>query len=238
MQEPFQTDPQLERDRRRRDLALGYNLFAKMRWGDLGEGHITARDPVLTDHFWLLAFGVDFGTATVDDTVLVGPDGSIVNDDRSINITAFHIHHPIHAARPDVIAAAHVHTAYGTPFSTERRVIPPTHQEATVFFEDTALFDDEEVQILGLDGGERIAKALGDASFAILANHGLLTTGPSVATAIAQFVLMERACETVMKAPGAIPITDTAARVAKAALRHPDMAWQSWQFLLQRHLSF
>ena len=105
-----------------------------------------------------------------------------------------------------------------------------------MFFEDTALFDDEEVQILGVEGGERIAAALGDCSFAILANHGLLTTGASVAAAVAQFVLMERVCETVMKAPNAMPISAEAARTAQADLRHPDMAWHSWQYLLQRHL--
>ncbi|MFZ8989499.1 MAG: hypothetical protein ACO2ZJ_04070 [Pseudohongiellaceae bacterium] len=33
------------RARRKRECALGYRLFAAHRWGDLGDGHISARDP-------------------------------------------------------------------------------------------------------------------------------------------------------------------------------------------------
>ena len=31
------------RARRKRDCALGYRLFAAQKWGDLGDGHISAR---------------------------------------------------------------------------------------------------------------------------------------------------------------------------------------------------
>ena len=126
--------------------------------------------------------------------VLVAPDGSATDQDgrpARINNTAYHIHHPIHEARPDVTAAAHVHTAWGTPFAAERRMIEPITQESTMFYEDHALFDDEEVQILSCDGGKRIAVALGECRAVILANHGLLTVGSSPADAIGWFVLME-----------------------------------------------
>ena len=39
---------------RKWEAALGYRIFAEMRWGQLGDGHVTARDPILTDHFWIL----------------------------------------------------------------------------------------------------------------------------------------------------------------------------------------
>ena len=75
--EPFdaQRTPEAERAHRQRMCALGYRIFAAMRWGQLGDGHISARDPILTDHFWLLDWGVPFHQATVDQLVLVGPDG-------------------------------------------------------------------------------------------------------------------------------------------------------------------
>ena len=46
------------RARRKRDCALGYRLFAAQKWGDLGDGHISARDPERTDCFWMLRYGV------------------------------------------------------------------------------------------------------------------------------------------------------------------------------------
>ena len=36
--------PEEMRKRRKRDLALGYRILAAQRWGDLGDGHISARD--------------------------------------------------------------------------------------------------------------------------------------------------------------------------------------------------
>ena len=55
-----------ERAHRKRMCALGYRIFGAMRWGMLGDGHISARDPVFTDHFWLLDWAVPFAQATVD----------------------------------------------------------------------------------------------------------------------------------------------------------------------------
>ena len=74
--------PEEVRARRKRDCALGYRLFAAMRWGDAGDGHISARDPIKTDHFWMLAYDISYHKATVDDLVLVAPDGSLAEGGR------------------------------------------------------------------------------------------------------------------------------------------------------------
>ena len=88
-------DIEAERLKRKREVALGYRIFASLRWGDLGDGHITARDPEQPDHLWLLRYPLGFEQATIDDLVLVGPDGSTTDGDE-INMTAYNIHHPIH----------------------------------------------------------------------------------------------------------------------------------------------
>ncbi|MGI9615533.1 MAG: class II aldolase/adducin family protein, partial [Acidimicrobiales bacterium] len=63
---------------RKRELAFSYRLFAAFRWGDLGDGHITARDPQRTECFWVLRSGLSFHRATIDDLVLVDPAGDPV----------------------------------------------------------------------------------------------------------------------------------------------------------------
>ena len=225
-----------DRRTRKRELALSYRLFASFRWGDLGDGHITARDPERTDCFWVLRSGVSFHRATVDDLLLVGPTGAVIEGDGRYNTTAHHIHWPIHEARPDVIAAAHTHTQWGTPFSAERRLLGPITQEACMFHDDHSLFDDEEVQVLSLDGGKRIASALGSNLAVILANHGLLTTGPGVAEATAAFVTMERVCEAILKAPAAKPISAASAAIAKQGLRAPESFRAAFGDLVDRHI--
>ncbi|MDH3499224.1 MAG: class II aldolase/adducin family protein [Acidimicrobiia bacterium] len=240
--EQFFDDPVAERARRREQLAQAYRLFGALKYGDLGDGHISIRDPERTNHFWLLRYGVSFHAAAATDTVLVAPDGSTVDEaaigasPAPINISAYHIHHPIHEARPDVAAAAHVHTPWGTAFSTERRLIEPINQEATQFFETHALFDDEEVQVLSTEGGKRIAVALGDKRSIILANHGLLTTGRSVADALGWLVTMERACEVQLKANNPVRLSDDATRIARADLVSDHVGWQTFQYLIRRHL--
>ncbi len=234
--EPVAGDPERERVRRKRDLALGYRIFAALRWGDLGDGHISARDPEHADCFWLLGYGVSYHTATVADLVLVNPEGVVVSGDGDINAAAYHIHQPIHVARPDVVSAAHVHTPWGTPFSAERRPIEPITQEATIFFDDCSIFDDPEVQVLSTDGGARIAAALGSNRAVTLANHGILTVGASVAEAVAAFVTLERVAEAHMKARDAKPIPAEAAQVAMDDLTQPGALWQMFQWLLLRHV--
>ncbi len=206
------------RTERKIQVALGYRILAAQGWGDLGDGHISGRDPERTDCFWMLCYGVSYHQARVSDLVLVGPDGELVDGEGLINKAAYFIHHPILTARPDAVSATHVHTGWGTPFSAEVRPIEPISQESCVFFEDHAIFDDEEVDIQSTEGGKRIAVALGSNRAVILRNHGLLTVGDRVDEAVGSFVIMERVAEAHMKARAAVPISPGAARHAKKGL--------------------
>jgi ribulose-5-phosphate 4-epimerase/fuculose-1-phosphate aldolase len=224
------------RARRKWECALGYRLFAAHRWGDLGDGHISARDPEKTDCFWMLRWGVSYHAARVADLVLVGPDGSLVEGEGNINIAGYYIHHPILEARPDLVSAVHVHSGWGSPFSAEARMIEPISQESCIFFEDHALWNDEEVQVQSVPAGRRIAEALAQNSSIILRNHGLLTAGDSVAEAVGRFVYMERVAELHMKAHDPKPISAEAARFAKADLIRMGIGRQGFLSLLRRHI--
>ena len=228
--------PDQIRSRRKRDCALGYRLLAAQRWGDLGDGHISARDPERTDCFWMLRYGVSYHAAKVSDLVLVAPDGSLAEGDGFVNVAGYYIHQPILAARPDAVSAVHVHTGWGTPFSAEARLLEPITQEACIFFEDHALFDDEEVQVQSLDGGTRIAKALGQTRAIILRNHGLLNVGDSVAEAVGSFVYMERVAEAHMKVRQAKPISAAAARFAQADLTSQGIGRSGFASLVRLHI--
>ena len=228
-----------ERAHRKRICALGYRIFGALRWGMLGDGHISARDPGFTDHFWLLDWGIPFGEATVGKLVLVGPSGEVKDADDSstgaVNTAGYNIHHPLLAARPDVVSAAHTHTAFGTPWSANAEPFRALSQEACAFVFDQALFDDEEVEVLSIDGGKRIAAVLGDKKFCILRNHGLLTVGRSVEAAIGWFVMAERVAEVHVKAPHGRAISDEAAALAASTLSPDPVGWRMFQWL-QRSL--
>jgi ribulose-5-phosphate 4-epimerase/fuculose-1-phosphate aldolase len=228
--------PEAVRSARKQEVALGYRILAALHWGDLGDGHISARDPERHDCFWLLRYGVSYHEAKVSDLVLVGPDGELVEGEGLTNTAAYYIHHPILMARPDAVSATHVHTSWGTPFAAELRPIQPITQESCIFFEDHALFDDEEVQVQSTEAGARIAEALGSMRAIILRNHGLLTVGDSVAEAVGSFVHMERVAEAHMKARDAVPISAEAARFAQADLVKHGIGRFAFSALIARHI--
>jgi ribulose-5-phosphate 4-epimerase/fuculose-1-phosphate aldolase len=192
-----------ERLHRKQRLAASFRLFSRFGFDEGVAGHITARDPELTDHFWVNPFGMHFGHIRVSDLLLVRHDGKIVEGDQPVNQAAFAIHSQIHAARPDVIAAAHSHSVYGKTWSTLGRLLDPITQDVCAFYEDHALFDDFTGVVLDTEEGKRIAYALGERKAAILRNHGLLTVGHSVEEAVWWFITMERSCHAQLMAEAA-----------------------------------
>jgi len=192
-----------ERRYRKQRLAAAFRLFGKLGFGEGTAGHITARDPERLDHFWVNPLGMSFRQVRVRDLILVNHQGEVVEGTWPLNQAAFIIHSQIHAARSDVVAAAHAHSVHGKAWSTLQRPLDPLTQDACAFYEDHALFDDYTGAVLEIDEGKRIAHALGDCKAAILANHGLLTVGHTVDEAAWWFITMERTCQTQLLAEAA-----------------------------------
>ena len=210
-----------ERLHRKQRLAAAFRLFGKFGFDEGVAGHITARDPEHLDRFWLNPFGMNFKHIRVSDLICVDHSGEVVEGDAMVNRAAFAIHSQVHAARPDVIAAAHSHSLYGKAWSSLGRLLDPITQDACGFFEDHALFDDFTGVVLDLEEGKRISAALGDKKAVILRNHGLLTVGHSVDTAVWAFITMERSCQAQLLAEAAgTPI-----------LIDADMARKTWKMV-------
>src|SRR5690242_18250636 len=176
-----------ERLHRKQRLAASFRLFGRFGFDEGVAGHITARDPEHADRFWVNPFGMNFKQICVDDLICVDHSGEVVEGDASVNQAAFAIHSQVHAARPDVVAAAHSHSVYGKAFSSLGRKLAPLTQDSCIFFEDHALFDDFTGVVLDVEEGKRLAHALGETKAVILRNHGLLTVGHSVEETIYWF---------------------------------------------------
>jgi ribulose-5-phosphate 4-epimerase/fuculose-1-phosphate aldolase len=200
---PTFDNPEDERQHRKERLAAGFRLFSRFGFDEGVAGHITARDPILPDHFWVNPFGMSFGHIRASDLLLVNHHGEVVEGDRVVNQAAFAIHSQVHAARPDVVAAAHSHSPYGKTWSTLGRPLDPITQDVCIFYNDHAVFEDYTGVVLDIEEGKRIAHALGDYKAAILRNHGLLTVGESVDEAVFWFITMERSCQVQLMAEAA-----------------------------------
>ena len=180
---PHFDDVEQERTHRKQRLAAAFRVFGKFGFDEGVAGHITARDPELTDHFWVNPLGVAFSQIKVSDLELVSHDGRIVVGDRPINRAAFAIHSQVHVARPDVVAAAHSHALYGKAWSSLGRLLDPITQDSCIFYGSHSLYDDFNGVVLDEEEGRNVAAALGPTNKAvILQNHGFLTVGAHAST--------------------------------------------------------
>lgn len=201
---PFvERTPAEERAWRKQRLAAAFRIFGRLGFNEGIAGHITARDPERLDHFWVNPFGMSFRQVRVADLILVNHEGEVVEGSWPLNQAAFAIHSQVHAARPDVIAAAHSHSIYGKAFSSLHRQLRPLTQDACIFYEDHGLYDDYGGVADDVEEGKRIAAAVGDTKAAVLANHGLITVGHTVDEALFWFVTMERTCQAELTAMAA-----------------------------------
>jgi len=228
-----------ERLHRKQQLAGAFRVFGRFGFSEGVAGHITARDPELTDHFWVNPFGISFNKIKVSDLILVNHDGKIVEGKHQmLNKAAFAIHSRIHFARPDAIAAAHAHSIYGKTWSVFGRNLDPITQDACAFYDDHGVYDEYTGVVSELSEGDRIAEALSDRKAAILKNHGLLTVGGSVEETAFWFISMERCCQAQILAESTgneIQKIDheTALKTRNEEVGFPIAGWFSYQPIWQ-----
>jgi ribulose-5-phosphate 4-epimerase/fuculose-1-phosphate aldolase len=221
-----------ERRHRRQRLAAAFRIFARLGYDEGIAGHISARDPGRPDRFWVNPFARSFAQVRASELVLVDEAGEVVEGDHPVNRAAFAIHSQVHAARPDCVAAAHAHSLHGKAWSSLARLLDPLTQDACVFYDDHALFDDYTGVVREVEEGKRIAVALGEAKAVILRNHGLLTVGHSVDEAAWWFITMDRTCRAQLLAEAAgtpVPIDPATARLTAGQVGTSHAGWLGFQ---------
>jgi len=226
-----------ERLHRKRMLAASFRLFSRFGFDEGVAGHITARDPERLDHFWVNPFGMHFGQIRASDLILVNHRGDVVEGNHPVNGAAFAIHSQLHAARPDVVAAAHTHSIYGKSWASLGRLLDPITQDSCAFYEDHGLFADFTGVVYDTSEGERIAQALGQYKAAILRNHGLITVGHTVEEAAWWFITMERSCQAQLLAEAAgapVKIDHANAAATRLQVGNHLAGWFQFQPLLAR----
>ncbi|KAI7019859.1 arad-like aldolase/epimerase, partial [Hortaea werneckii] len=192
-----------ERMYRKQHLAAAYRVFADRGFDEGVAGHISVRDPILTDHFWLNPLSQHFSQISVSDLILVDEEGTVVVGEEPINAAAFAIHSEIHKARPDVTAACHAHSVYGKAFSVFGRELDMMTQDSLRFHKSHAVYPQFGGVVLDREEGRRIAEHLGDGKAIILQNHGLLTVGSSVDSAAFWFLSLDKTCHAQLLADAA-----------------------------------
>ncbi len=182
------------------DLAACYRLIAMYGWDDLVFTHISARVPGPDEHFLINAYGMLFEEMTATSLVKVDLAGDKVLDSpHPVNPAGFVIHSAVHEARPDVGCVLHTHTKAGVAVSAQKDGLLPISQISLFPYASLGYHDYEGVA-LNDDEKPRLVADLGENNALILRNHGLLTTGATIADAFLNMYALETACQTQIMA--------------------------------------
>ena len=186
--------------RTRVELAAAYRLVALFGWDDLVFTHISARVPGRHDEFLINPYGLLFEEITASSLVRVDAAGNKLDDSAyPVNPAGFTIHSAVHAARHDAQCVLHIHSLNGIAVSAQRGGVLPLSQQS-IFVLSSLGYHDYEGVALRDDEKPRLVADLGDRSFLMLRNHGLLTVGPTVADAFLSMYLFETVCTIQVRA--------------------------------------
>lgn len=237
---PEFSDKQTQQQYEKQRLAGAFRLFSKYGFDEGLAGHISLRDCIEPDTFWVNPVGMHFGLITASSLVRVSHAGDIVEGNAPINNAAFAIHSRIHAAHPDVNAVAHSHTTYGRAFAALGEPLLPISQDACMFYENHRIFSEFNGVVADTQEGDLIAEALSGNSAVILQNHGLLTAGKTVDAAAANFVMLDSCCHSQLlaQAAGTVRLIDPATARKTRAMNGSDLVtWGNFQPMYQKLLS-
>jgi ribulose-5-phosphate 4-epimerase/fuculose-1-phosphate aldolase len=177
-----------------------------------------------------------FSRIRASDLLLVdaGDPGTMDRPDAP-DPTAWYIHAALHRELPQARCVLHTHMPYATTLTTlQDSEIKPIDQNCLRFFGRVAHDDTYGGLALSMDEGERLARAIGDKSVLMMANHGVIVVGESVAKAFDELYYLEKACQVLVLAYSTgrelRPVSDNlAARVAKE--------WQDCGAFAEAHFS-
>jgi L-fuculose-phosphate aldolase len=156
-------------------------------------GNISGRLP--DELVCLTPSSVAYDTMTLEDLVVVDLDGTVVDGTRSPT-TEKDLHLSALRAYPELGAVIHTHAVYATMFALAHEPIPAVIEEVVVYLGgDVPCCEYKGTGTRDL--GDEVASHLADRGAALLANHGLVTCGPTPEKALANAALAERTAKIV-----------------------------------------
>ena len=191
----------METSELQKDLAAAFRWSAKLKMNEGIANHFSVCLPNSND-FYVNGSGLHFSSIKASDMVLVKQNKieEIKKKPELVDPTALNIHGTIHKKVPHARCILHVHSKYATALSTLKDpTLKPIDQNTMRFYNRVAICKD--FGGLGFEEeSNKMAAAIGNNRSMLLANHGILTVGETVAQAFDELYYFEKACETYITA--------------------------------------
>jgi L-fuculose-phosphate aldolase len=138
---------------------------------------------------------VDYHVMTLEDLVVVGPEGDVVAKaaDRSPTSELL-LHLACYRAFDDIGSVIHAHPVWATMWACAHEAVPACVDEFTMYIGGEVRCA-EYAMSGSADVGANAVKALQDRGAALLPNHGMVAVGPSPAKVLHIVALVERTAQ-------------------------------------------
>jgi len=131
------------------------------------------------------------------DLVWLGDDGTLVGD--WAPSSEWHFHQASYHARPDLQAIVHTHSVHATALACLQRPLPAFHYMVAIAGGDSVPCT--PYHTFGTAAlSQAVAAALADRDACLMAHHGLVAAGPTLARAMKVMQEVECLCEVYLKA--------------------------------------
>ena len=181
------------------DLAAALRWAARLGLSEGVDNHFSMAVPgpdgeIQGDRFLINPYGWHWSEITASSLVLEDEKGNVLEGSNAIEDSAFFIHSRVHIEVPNARVVLHNHMPYTTALTLlEDGRLEMCEQNALQFDGRIAYDDDYKGLALDSNEGDRIASKMGKASILLMACHGVIVTGESVARAFADLYYLERA---------------------------------------------
>ncbi len=178
------------------DLAATLRWAARLKYQQGVCNHFSLLAPYSDELFLVNPEGYFWSEVTASSLLLCDLDGTIVEGEGTVELSAFSLHAPIHRRNKQAKAVLHTHSPYATALCLIKDArVEPVFLSGFQFFGKIAYDDDCRGAAFSVEEGEREAVILGDKNVLMMRNHGPLVVGPTAAAAFDRLYYLEDTCE-------------------------------------------
>ena len=174
-------------------LAVAFRHLASIGFAENMAGHITWQ-PVGHHEMLVNPWGLWWQELTASDICAVDEDAHVVRGRWDVT-PAIHIHTELHRLRADARVVIHNHPYYVSLIAALGRLPELVHQTGSLFLDDMCLVETYDGEVDSAPRARELAERIGAANLTILANHGVIATGTTLAEAVYRAASIDRVCK-------------------------------------------
>jgi ribulose-5-phosphate 4-epimerase/fuculose-1-phosphate aldolase len=173
-------------------LACSFRILARGGFSENMAGHITWQRPG-QENLLVNPWGLWWDEVSGSDICEVDLDARLLAGKWDVT-PAIHIHTELHRRRPDARVVIHNHPYYVTVLAALGVLPDILHQNGSMFYGDLKMVHEYTGEIDTPALGAELAEMIGDASVIMLASHGVIVTGATIAEATYRAATVDRLC--------------------------------------------